>query len=65
MDRETTAGINKQYLAWGFPKFFNGSLISVFYLARLLLPPGNQRDRHSFFATFPNVAVLANIINLL
>ena len=55
MDRETTAGINKHYLAWGFPKFFNGGL---------LLPPGNQRDRHGLFATFPNVAVLANIINL-
>ena len=64
MDRETTAGINKHYLAWGFPKFFNGSLIPIFDLARLLLPPGNQRDRHNFFATFPNVAVLANIINL-
>ena len=41
-DRETTAGINKQYLAWGFPKFFNGGL---------LLPPGNQHDRHTFNGT--------------
>ena len=44
LDRETTAGINKHYLAWGFQFFFNGSLISI----RLLLPPGNQRDRQFF-----------------
>ena len=44
LDRETTAGINKHYLAWGFQIFFNGSLISI----RLLLPPGNQRDRQFF-----------------
>ena len=53
MDCETTAGINKQYLAWDFPK--NSSIVVSFQvfidLARLLLPPGNQRDRHSLFAT--------------
>ena len=49
LDRETTAGINKHYLAWCFPKLFLQWF--WFQLFRLLLPPGNQRDRHSFVGT--------------
>ena len=51
LDSETTAGINKQNLAWVF-KFFSITVWFIFFEGSLLLPPGNQHDRHNFDLTY-------------